>query len=221
MTPEQNPGSEALTKFFEKLDGLATTKVETFWERTDRKSHFVEVERQRVQRTHRLNGPAEAHRRVFPSFSVVSGFFGHSEGFRARNVSSKNNLANSTKIFFYMDTQVHAILHFWIQFIHTSLYPRREKTIWSELDLNPGPLGSQATALTTRPWLLGQTTPSLAVFSRLRFPGLRVRAPLAKTDTWLQCQPQFCIFGLAHSKLVGPILSPLSKRPSIRREGIK
>ena len=58
--------------------------------------------------------------------------------------------------FFYMDTQDHAIYHVWIHFIPTSLYPRREKTIWSELESNPGPLASQATALTTRPWLLGQ-----------------------------------------------------------------
>ena len=58
--------------------------------------------------------------------------------------------------FFYMDTQDHAIYHVWIHFIPTSLYPRREKTIWSELQSNPGPLDSQATALTTRPWLLGQ-----------------------------------------------------------------
>ena len=57
---------------------------------------------------------------------------------------------------FYMDTQDHAIYHVWIHFIPTSLYPRREKTIWSELESNPGPLASQATALTTRPWLLGR-----------------------------------------------------------------
>ena len=55
----------------------------------------------------------------------------------------------------YMDPQDHAIYHVWIHFISTSLYPRREKTIWSELESNPGPLASQATALTTRPWLLG------------------------------------------------------------------
>ena len=41
-------------------------------------------------------------------------------------------------------------------FIPTTLYLRREKTFWSELELNPGPLASQVTALTTRPWLLGQ-----------------------------------------------------------------
>ena len=34
-------------------------------------------------------------------------------------------------------------------------YTRGEKkNIWSELESNPGPLASQATALTTRPWLL-------------------------------------------------------------------
>ena len=34
-------------------------------------------------------------------------------------------------------------------------YTQGEKTFWSELESNPGPLASQATALTTRPWLLG------------------------------------------------------------------
>ena len=52
---------------------------------------------------------------------------------------------------FYRDTQDHAIYHVWIHFIPTTLYPRREKTIRSELELNPGPLASQATTLTTRP----------------------------------------------------------------------
>ena len=55
-----------------------------------------------------------------------------------------------------MDTQDHAIYHVWIHFFPTSLYPRREKTIWSELESNPGPLASQATAPTTRPLLLGR-----------------------------------------------------------------
>ena len=41
-----------------------------------------------------------------------------------------------------MDTQDHTIYHVWIHFIPTSVYPRREKTIWSELELNPGPLAS-------------------------------------------------------------------------------
>ena len=36
-------------------------------------------------------------------------------------------------------------------------YPLGEKkNIWFELELNPGPLASQATALATRPWHLGQ-----------------------------------------------------------------
>ena len=51
--------------------------------------------------------------------------------------------------------QDHAIYHVWIHFIPTTLYPRREKNISSELDMNPGPPASQATTLTTRPWLLG------------------------------------------------------------------
>ena len=38
------------------------------------------------------------------------------------------------------------------------LTPEERKTIWSELESNPGPFASQATALTTRPWLLGQNS---------------------------------------------------------------
>ena len=50
-----------------------------------------------------------------------------------------------------MDTQDHAIYHNRIHFIPTSLYRRREKTIWSQLESNPGPLASQATTLTMAP----------------------------------------------------------------------
>ena len=57
-----------------------------------------------------------------------------------------------------MDMRDHAIYHVCIHFIPTSLYPRREKTIWSGQESNPGPLASQATTLTARPWLLGQVT---------------------------------------------------------------
>ena len=32
---------------------------------------------------------------------------------------------------------------------------KERKNIWSELESNPGPLATQATTLTTRPWLLG------------------------------------------------------------------
>ena len=53
-----------------------------------------------------------------------------------------------------MDTQEHAICCVWIHFIPTSFNSGEKKNIWSELGLNPGPLASQATALTTRPWLL-------------------------------------------------------------------
>ena len=38
------------------------------------------------------------------------------------------------------------------------LIPEEKKNFWSELESNPGPLASQATALTTRPWLLGLET---------------------------------------------------------------
>ena len=57
-------------------------------------------------------------------------------------------------IFFtYMDMQEHKICRVYL----LPPYTRGEKkNIWSELELNLGPLASQATTLTTRPWLLGQ-----------------------------------------------------------------
>ena len=54
-----------------------------------------------------------------------------------------------------MDTQEHAICHVWIHLFPTS-YTRGEKPFGLELESNPGPLASQATALTTRPCHLGQ-----------------------------------------------------------------
>ena len=57
--------------------------------------------------------------------------------------------------YFYMDTQDHAIYHVWIQLFPTS-YARGEKPFGLELESNPGPLASQATALTTRPCHLGR-----------------------------------------------------------------
>ena len=53
-----------------------------------------------------------------------------------------------------MDTQDHAIYHVWIHLFPTS-YARGEKPFGLELESNPGPPASQATALTTKPWLLG------------------------------------------------------------------
>ena len=47
-------------------------------------------------------------------------------------------------------------------------YTRGEKNIWSELELNPGPLASQATTLTTRPWLLGQAILGFKSFDFIR-----------------------------------------------------
>ena len=57
--------------------------------------------------------------------------------------------------YFYMDTLDHAICHAWIQLFPTS-YARGEKPFGLELESNPGPLASQATALTTRPCHFGQ-----------------------------------------------------------------
>ena len=55
--------------------------------------------------------------------------------------------------FFCVDTLDHKICCVWIHITPTSLYLRREEKIWPELELYPDPLASQATALTTRPWL--------------------------------------------------------------------
>ena len=57
-----------------------------------------------------------------------------------------------------MDKQEHIIHCVGIHFYSYLLIPEDKKNIWSELESNPGPLASrlQATALTTRPWLLGQ-----------------------------------------------------------------
>ena len=49
-----------------------------------------------------------------------------------------------------MDTQGHGIYHVWIHLFPTS-YALGEKTFGLELESKPGPLASQATALTTRP----------------------------------------------------------------------
>ena len=54
-----------------------------------------------------------------------------------------------------MDMQDHAIYHAWIHLFPTS-YARGEKPFFLELESNPGPLASQATALTTRPCRLGR-----------------------------------------------------------------
>ena len=77
-----------------------------------------------------------------------------------RNVSkfSSGNwclgLMSSHSSFFFLHGYARSCnYHVWINFFPTSLYPRREKTIWSELETNPGPLASQATALTTRPFI--------------------------------------------------------------------
>ena len=63
-------------------------------------------------------------------------------------------------IFFhsFLSTLIRKIIKFIlpgsIYFFLTPIAEKR-KTIWSELELNPGPLAPQATTLTTRPWLLG------------------------------------------------------------------
>ena len=52
------------------------------------------------------------------------------------------------------------------------LIPEERKNIWSELESNPGALASQATALTTRPWLLGQVDDLVAIAVAIRAPRL-------------------------------------------------
>ena len=46
-------------------------------------------------------------------------------------------------------------LHGYLYFVLPAMPEERRKTIWSELESNPGPLASQATALTIRPCLRG------------------------------------------------------------------
>ena len=65
-----------------------------------------------------------------------------------------------------MDTQDHAFYHDWIYLFPTS-YARGEKPFSLELESNPGPLASQATTLTTRPWLLGPQWLVLIMVSRM------------------------------------------------------
>ena len=52
-------------------------------------------------------------------------------------------------VIYYRDMQDHIIYHLWIHLFPTS-YARGEKPFGLELKSNPGPLASQATALTTR-----------------------------------------------------------------------
>ena len=73
-------------------------------------------------------------------------------------------------------------------FIPTTLYPRREKTFWSELESNPGPLASQATTLTTRPWLLGQRSSKVQPLAGLGFLKRNLPCLWRQTRTWLICK---------------------------------
>ena len=54
-----------------------------------------------------------------------------------------------------MDTQDLTIYLDWIHLFFLPPMPEKRKTIWSELESNPDPLASQATAVTTRPLRLG------------------------------------------------------------------
>ena len=58
-------------------------------------------------------------------------------------------------MFFYLDMQDHANYHVWIHLFPTS-YAQGEKPFGLELESNPGPLPTQATAQTTRPCRLRQ-----------------------------------------------------------------
>ena len=64
--------------------------------------------------------------------------------------------------YLYMDTLDRAIYHVWIHLFPTS-YARGEKPFGLKLESNPGHLASQATALTTRPWLLGPASRDEAI----------------------------------------------------------
>ena len=66
--------------------------------------------------------------------------------------------------FFHLDRCARAHILCLDPFYSYLLIPEEKKNIWSELELNPGPLAShtQVTALTTRPWLLGLVVAKLA-----------------------------------------------------------
>ena len=61
----------------------------------------------------------------------------------------QDGMAKNYYIIFYMDTS--SCLDPFYPYL---LIPEVRKKHWSELESNPGSLASQATALTTRPWLL-------------------------------------------------------------------
>ena len=65
-------------------------------------------------------------------------------------------------LFIDMDTQDHTICHIWIKLFFLPPMPEKRKTIWSELESNPGSLASQGTALTSR-----QTMPPRATSQEL------------------------------------------------------
>ena len=63
--------------------------------------------------------------------------------------------ATTNDLFIFMNTQDGTIYCVWIHlFIPPYTLGERRKTTWSELELNSGPLASQATSVTTRPCLL-------------------------------------------------------------------
>ena len=66
----------------------------------------------------------------------------------------------------------------------TSLYPRREENIWSELELNPGLLASQVTTLTTRPWLLGHPGYSIRLIFRRIWQSMLICVSLNTQAFW-------------------------------------
>ena len=61
----------------------------------------------------------------------------------------------SSGIFIYMELQHNAIFSVWNHFYPVCSYDWGEENKWKELGSNPRPFATQATALTTRPWLLG------------------------------------------------------------------
>ena len=67
----------------------------------------------------------------------------------------------------FMDTQEHANRRVWILLLLPPYTRGEKKNIWSELELNPGPLVSQATALTTRPWRLGNRNFKLKMSNKI------------------------------------------------------
>ena len=82
-------------------------------------------------------------------------FLMHSSFFQVFFTYTSLLLDGMARNYYFLTTWIRKITQFVVSgsILFLPPYTRGEKkNIWSELELNPGPLASQATALTTRPW---------------------------------------------------------------------